>query len=379
VARREGRYAGGVDARVGQVGRQRARLDRGREAEKDEDAHVRAHSIDAYLLNKSIKAEFIIHGERTIDHLFCIRVFARVVEQGSFTRAAEDLDIARPTATTAVARLEKRLKVRLLQRTTRRLSLTDEGRAFYQGCTRVLDDLAEAEDALAGAARSPRGRLRVSVPNSFIAQGFFAPLAEFLARNPELQLELVITDRAVNLVEEGIDCAVRAVPVAEDSTLVSRPISQVKWGTWASPAYLERHGEPRTLEELERHECLRFISPSTGRSVDWRFRRGGEDVVHVPRGSFGATSLEGVAAAAAAGVGIAQVSDALVVGMLRAGALEPVLLDFVAPGPSLCVVYPSSRYLTAKVRAFADFAASFFPRDGVWPEILALRLAKARG
>lgn len=307
-----------------------------------------------------------------MDQLFCMRVFARVVEQGSFARAAEDLDITRPSATTAVARLEKRFKVRLLQRTTRRLSLTDEGRAFYQGCVRVLDELAEAEDALSGAARAPRGRLRVSIPNSFIAQGFFPPLAAFLARHPDIALELVMTDRAVNLVEEGIDCAVRAVPTADDSTLVSRPISTVQRVTWAAPAYLDKHGAPRTPGELERHHCLRFISPSTGRTVDWRFRRGAEDVAYMPRGSFGATSLEAVAAAAAAGIGIAQISDALVLPLLRAGALKPILLDCVAPGPTLCVVYPSGRYLTAKVRAFADFAASFFPPEGAWPEVLAL-------
>lgn len=307
-----------------------------------------------------------------MDQLFCMRVFARVVEQESFARAAEDLDIARASATTAVARLEKRLKVRLLHRTTRRLSLTDEGRAFYQGCVRVLDELAETEETLSGASRAPRGRLRVSIPNSFMAQGFFPPLAAFLARHPELALELVITDRAVNLVEEGIDCAVRAVTIPDDSTLVVRHISKVKWGTWASPQYLEKHGVPRAIEDLERHHCLRFISPSTGRTLDWRFRRGEAEVLYAPRGSFGATSLEAVATAAAAGIGIAQVSDALVVGMLRSGALRPVLLEYAAPGPSLTVVYPSSRFLTAKVRAFADFVAGFFPPEGAWAEIEAL-------
>jgi LysR family transcriptional regulator, regulator for bpeEF and oprC len=312
-----------------------------------------------------------------MDQLFCMRVFVRVVEQGSFARAADDLDIARPTATTAVARLEKRLKVRLLHRTTRRLSLTDEGRAFYQGCLRMLDELAEAEDAISGAQRSPRGRLRVSVPNSFMAQGFFAPLASFMARHPELALELVVTDRAVNLVEEGIDCAVRAVPLRDDSTLVAREISKVRWVTWAAPSYLAAHGEPRTLEELGRHHCIRFISPSTGRTVEWQFRRGGAAVSFEPRGSFGATSLEAVAAAAAAGIGIAQVSDALVVQAMRAGALKPLLLEWAAPGPSLHVVYPSSRYLSAKVRVFADFVAGFFPPAGAFAEIEALARAEA--
>jgi LysR family transcriptional regulator, regulator for bpeEF and oprC len=307
-----------------------------------------------------------------MDQLFCMRVFARVVEQSSFARAAEDLDVARPTATAAVAQLEKKLGVRLLHRTTRRLSLTDEGRAFYEGCVRMLDDLAETEDALHGARRSPRGRLRVSIPNAFIHQQFFPALPGFLARNPQLELELVITDRAVNLVEEGIDCAVRAVPLADDSTLVARPISDVYWVTCASPSYLAAHGAPKNIEELERHRCIRFISPSSGRTVDWRYRRGGEEILFTPRGGLGVTSLEGVAAAAVQGVGIAHVSDVLAIDALRSGALKAVLLEFTAPGPTVNVVYPGSRYLTAKVRAFSDFVASVYPRAGVWAEILRI-------
>jgi LysR family transcriptional regulator for bpeEF and oprC len=307
-----------------------------------------------------------------MDQLFCMRVFARVVEQGSFARAAEDLDIAPPSATNAVAALEKRLGVRLLHRTTRRLSLTDEGRAFYEGCVRMLGDLAETEDALSGAGRSPRGRLRASIPNAFIHQQFFPALPGFLERHPQLELELVITDRAVNLVEEGIDCAVRAVPLADDSTLVARPVSDVYWLTCASPAYLALNGSPKSVEELERHRCIRFISPSSGRTVDWRFRRGGEEILFTPRGGLGVTSLEGAAAAAVQGVGIAHVSDALAIDALRSGALEPLLLEFTAPGPTLHVVYPGGRYLTAKVRAFSDFVASIYPRAGVWEEILEI-------
>jgi LysR family transcriptional regulator, regulator for bpeEF and oprC len=305
-----------------------------------------------------------------MDQLFCMRVFARVVEQSSFARAAEDLDVARPTATAAVAQLEKKFGVRLLHRTTRRLSLTDEGRAFYEGCVRMLDELAETEDALSGAQRSPRGRLRASIPNAFIHQQFFPALPGFLARHPQLELELVITDRAVNLVEEGIDCAVRAVPLPEDSTLVARPISDVYWLTCASPSYLAAHGAPTNVEELGRHSCIRFISPSSGRTVDWRFRRGGEELVFTPRGGLGVTSLEGAAAAALHGVGIAHVSDVLAIDALRSGALRPLLLEFAASGPTVNVVYPGSRYLTAKVRAFSDFVAGIYPRAGVWAEIL---------
>lgn len=307
-----------------------------------------------------------------MDQLYCMRVFARVVEQGSFARAAEDLEIARPSATTAVAKLEKRLGVRLLHRTTRRLSLTDEGRAFYEGCVRILDELAETEDSLSGARLAPRGRLRASTPNAFVHQAFLPGLPGFLARHPALELELVVTDRAVNLVEEGIDCAVRAVTIPDDANLVARPVSQVRWLTCASPAYLKKHGAPRSIAELERHNCIRFISPSAGRTMDWRFRNGEEQITFTPRGNFGVTSLEGAVAAAVAGMGVAQVSDVLAIRALRAGELVPLLLDWAAPGPTLSVVYPSSRYLTAKVKAFAEFVAGIYKPEGCWPEIAAL-------
>jgi LysR family transcriptional regulator for bpeEF and oprC len=307
-----------------------------------------------------------------MDQLFCMRVFARVVEHGSFARAAEDLDIARPTATTAVAQLERRLKVRLLHRTTRRLSVTAEGRAFYQGCVRMLNDLAETEDALSGAQRSPRGHLRASTPNAFIHEAFFQLLPRFLERHPELTVDLVVTDRAVDMVEEGIDCAVRAVPLADDSTLVARRIAQVYRITCASPAYLEAHGTPQSIAELEKHNCIRFISPSTGRTTDWRFEKAGAAVDFTPRGNFGVTSLEGAVVAAAAGIGIAQVSDVLAMPQLRSGALQPILIDWAVPGPSLSVVYPSGRYLSAKVKAFTDFVAEVYPMAGWWDEVMAM-------
>lgn len=308
-----------------------------------------------------------------MDQLFCMRVFARVVEQGSFARAAEDLDLARPSATNAVAQLEKRLGVRLLHRTTRRLSLTDEGRAYYQGCLRMLDELAETEDALSGARLAPRGRLRASVPNAFIHHELFPALPRFLQRYPQLSVELVITDRAVNLVEEGIDCAVRAVFLPDDSTLVARAISEVYRVTCASPQYLEARGTPKSIAELEGHNCIRFISPSTGRTTDWQFQKGGEQLSFTPRGNFGVTALEGAVSAAAAGIGIAQVSDLLAMPDLRSGALQPLLLEWAAPGPRLTVVYPSNRYLSAKVRAFSDFIAEVFPAKGWWPEVASMR------
>lgn len=298
-----------------------------------------------------------------MDHIHCMRIFVRVVELGSFARASEELEVSRATATQCVARLEQKLGVRLLHRTTRRLSATEDGRAYYESCVRILSDLAEAEDSLSSARLRPRGKLRVSTPYAFTHRIFFPQLNKFLRRYPELELEVVLSDRALNLVEEGIDCAVRASPIADDSMLVARHIANVRWMTCASPAYLKSHGTPRRVEDLARHNCIRFISPSTGRTNDWRFEKDGEMAVFNPRGNLGVTGLEGAAAAASCGVGIAQVPEPLVSSALRERKLKAVLLDHIAPAPSLTVVYPSARYLSAKVRAFADFVAEIFPRE----------------
>jgi LysR family transcriptional regulator for bpeEF and oprC len=339
-----------------------------------------AHCISPGLPNKPPRGKLIILKAQTMamDQFFCMRVFARVVELGSFARASEALDIGRASATTAVARLEKRLGVRLLHRTTRRLSLTDDGRLYYQACVTMLADLAEAEDVLSNARRSPRGRLRVSTPHSFIHLVFLSALPKFLARYPDLEVEVVMTDRAVNLVEEGIDCAIRAVDIPADSPLVARRISSLRWLTCASPSYLKARGTPASVADLERHECIRSISPSTGRTANWRFEKNGERQDFTPRGRVGVNSLEAAAAAAAYGMGIAQVTEVLVAPRLRSGELRPLLTDWAAAAPPLMVVYPSNRYLSAKVRAFGDFVAEVFPREGLWPERSLASAARAR-
>ena len=298
-----------------------------------------------------------------MDHLFCMRMFTRVVELGSFARASEELEVARPTATLAVARLEKQLGVRLLHRTTRKLSPTEDGRMYYESCVRILGDIAEAHDALSKGTRSPRGRLRVSVPHAFTRLVFFRELPRFLGRYPELELEIVVSDTALDLVESGVDCAIRGSLISDDSMLVARHIANVRWITCAAPGYLRRRGTPKAVADLARHECVRFISPSTGRPTPWQFEKGPQRETFTPRGRVAVTSLEAAAAVAASGLAIAQVPEPLAMQDLLAGSLKPVLLDCIAPAPPLNVVYPSNRYLTAKVRAFADFVAEIFPKE----------------
>lgn len=298
-----------------------------------------------------------------MDRLFCMRMFTRVVELGSFARASEALEVARPTATHCVARLERELGVRLLHRTTRRLAPTEDGRAYYESCVRILGDIAEAEDGLSKSRSSPRGRLRVSVPHALTGLVFFPSLPRFLARYPELELEVVLTDTAIDLVAAGVDCAVRGVDIPDDATLIARHLSKVRWTTCASPAYLRKRGTPRRPEDLAGHECIRFVSPTTGRASEWSFLKDGVRGSFAPRGRLAVTSLGAAAAGARAGIGIAQVPEPLALPDMRAGKLKPILLDHVAPAPSLCVVYPSNRYLTAKVRAFCDFVGSVFAAE----------------
>lgn len=299
-----------------------------------------------------------------------MQAFVRVVGHGAFGRAADDLGISRATMTGAVSQLEARLGVRLLNRTTRRLSLTDEGRSYYEDCVRVLDQIAEAEEKLSGTRLSPRGRLRVSVPQSLMNTVFFPALTRFMERYPNLDVEVVLTDRAVNLVEEGVDCALRAAVIPPDSGLVARRLGDVRWLTCASPEYLAAHGgEPECIEDLAQHECIRFVSPSTGRAQEWVFEQEGQVRTYTPYGHLSLTSLGAATEAAVAGAGIVQVSDALAFTAVADGKLQPLLTDLVALAPPIVLVYPGNRYLTAKVRAFGEFFADVFPTDGWWSVI----------
>lgn len=313
-----------------------------------------------------------------MDHLHCMRVFVRVVEQGAFARAADDLGVSRASVTTALAQLEKRLGVRLLNRTTRRLSLTEGGSSYYNDCIRILGEIAEVEDNLSSAQLSPRGRLRVSIAQSFEALSFFPLLHEFMKQNPSLSVEVIVTDRAVNLVEEGIDCALRAVEIAPDSSLVARKLFTATWLTCASPAYLAEKGTPRSIADLADHNCIRFVSPSTARVREWVFDEHGNSIRMMPNGNLWVTSLDAAVAAARTGAGIVQVPDALAFQPVMDGTLRPVLTEHNAQSLPLMLAYPCNRYLPAKVRAFGKFFEKAYPIEGWWPKIAARLQAENR-
>jgi LysR family transcriptional regulator for bpeEF and oprC len=306
-----------------------------------------------------------------MDRLNGMRVFARVAELGSFARAADALELSRARASELVAGLERALGARLLHRTTRRLSLTDDGRAYYERCARILADVEEAEALVARSRASPRGRLRVELPMALARQFLVPALPQLLARHPELALEIRLENRAIDLVEEGVDCAISyGEPL--DGDLVARRIGTTHLVTCAAPAWLARHGTPRAPAELAGHNAVAFLALATARPAEWVFERRGERVAQRPAGNLAFNSMEACVEAAATGLGVTQVLSAIAHDAIVGGRLVPVLVDWAAAGPALYLVYPPNRQLSARIRAFADFAAEVFAAaDAGWRDIVA--------
>jgi len=285
-------------------------------------------------------------------------VFAKVVEQGSFARAAERLSISASACSRQVAELEAHLGSRLLNRTTRRLSLTEIGQGFYERCVQLLADLGEAEQAAAETAARPRGTLRLTTSINFGVRHVSPAIGAFLAKYPEVKFDVSLSDRIVDLVEEGYDLAIR-IGSAGGETVVARKLGEARMVACASPAYLKAHGAPRTPEDLARHPCLTYEYMPVRNVWPFRGKDGREHAVRVS-GPLHSNNGDLLAAAAVAGVGIAYEPEFILGPDLKAGRLVPVLTSYTAPLGPIYAVYPSRRYLTAKVRAFVDFLAQRF-------------------
>ena len=293
-----------------------------------------------------------------VDRLQAIIAFARVVESGSFARAAERLDVSVSSVSRQVSDLEAHLDARLLNRTTRRLSLTESGRAFYERSLQLLADLEEAEESASAGTARPRGTLRLTCGITFGVRHLAPAIAEFVTRHPQMRFDVELSDRAVDLVDEGFDAALRIGKIGSQQ-LVGRKVGVTHLVCCASPAYLDRHGVPQKPEDLAGHACLSYdYSPQ--KSV-WPFRdASGSDrsvridgPVHANNGRF-------LVALAVAGVAITIEPDFIVGPEVRAGRLVPLLQAFASAPAHIFVAYPSRRHLSAKVRAFADFLATRF-------------------
>lgn len=297
------------------------------------------------------------------DNLADIAVFVRVVERGSFTVAADDLGLSRAVVSKYISRLEERLGARLLHRTTRRLSLTEAGATLFEASRGALERIEDAQAAVAQFQAKPRGRLRVSAPMSFGILHLGPALADFRRAYPGIALDIRLDDRFVNLVEEGIDVAVR-IGALTDSTLVARRIAMSRVLACASPGYLEEHGEPHTPEELAGRECLLYSYLASGNV--WRFTREREEVAVALAGPVRVNNGIVLAEAACAGHGIVVLPSFYVAPALRAGRLKRILADYRLPDVGIHGVYPQREHVPPKVRVFVDFLAERFGRKPEW-------------
>jgi len=297
-------------------------------------------------------------------------LFARVVEAGGFSAAARELGLSKASVSKRIARLEDRLGVRLLNRTTRRLSLSEAGEAFYAGCRRMVSEAEAAEQTVTHLAAAPRGTLRVNAPMSF-GQLHLAPaLATFLERYPELAVDLVLDDREVNLVQDGFDVGVRIKPL-RDSSLIARRLAPSHALLCAAPAYLRAHGAPARPEDLTRHACLLYSYQSEP-GVWLLTGPDGERRVRVS-GRLRANNGEALLEAAVAGFGLALLPSFIVGEAVRTGRLHPVLNGWRAGDPvSIHAIYPAGRNLSPKVRVFVDFLAERFGPEPYWDRELGL-------
>ncbi|MEY4428107.1 MAG: hypothetical protein RLZZ182_796 [Pseudomonadota bacterium] len=298
-----------------------------------------------------------------MDRFKAMQVFVRVVELGSFTRAADALDLPKATASTLVQELEATLGVRLLQRTTRRVGLTADGAAYYERCVRILDDLREADDAVSARHGQPEGRLKVDMPTSLASLLMRRDIPALLARYPGLQLEVGCSDRLIHMVHEGVDCVLR-VGELRDPTLVARRVGEMRMVTVASPAYLARHGTPAHPRELMAapHQAVHYFV-GQGRNDPFEFRQGDEHVQFVPPGPLAVNDSNAYWDACVAGLGWGQLPEMILRAPEHAGLLQPILSDWEVATWPVNVVFPSNRHLSTRVQAFVEWAAEVFARQ----------------
>lgn len=299
------------------------------------------------------------------DPLDGMAVFAAVVDAESFTGAARTLRYSKAAVSTQIQKLEDRLGVRLLNRTTRRLSLTDEGRAFYEHCRRILDEAREAVDALESLNAEPRGTLRINAPMSFGILHLGAAVADFMLANPKVDVELVLNDRQVDLIEDGFDLAIRIASLP-DSSMIARRLAPCRRIIVASPAYWDKHGRPAHPDDLKSHEAL--IYDYLSEPGIWTFKGPESRLSVTVNGRLRANNGDILLQAAKQGLGVCLAPTFFCSADMECGALETVLSDFEDDPVSVYAVYPHRRHLSTRVRAFVDFLAERFGEKPYWDQ-----------
>lgn len=289
-----------------------------------------------------------------MDRFDTMRLFCRITELGSFSRAAADLHLPAATATHAIRALETRLGVRLLQRTTRHVSTTPDGDAYYQRCVRILADVEETEAGLGHGSAPPRGKLRVDLQGTLARTYVLPRLDEFLGRYPGIELEIGMGDRLADLVREGVDCVLRVGELA-DSSMVGKRVASLRQVTCASPAYLARHGVPAGFDDLAGHRAVNFLSPAGGKPFPFEYLIDGAVRRITLPGSVSVSDADAYALCCERGLGLVQLPRYHVERQLAQGTLVAVLPQLEAPVMPVSVLYPHARQLSPRVRVFATW------------------------
>lgn len=295
-----------------------------------------------------------------MDYLTAVRVFVRVAESGSFARAADSLQLPRNSVTKLVQSLEAHLRIKLLNRTTRRVSMTSDGAAYYERMARLLEEWDEVEDELARARSHPRGRLRVDMGTTIASLLLIPTLAQFHVRYPDVQLDIGASDRPVDLVGERVDCVIRAGTVS-DPSLIARQLGNLPQSTVATPGYLETHGVPGHPDDLETgHQLIRYTYAGSTRQLPVVLAREGQSVTVRGKHFVSVNDTGAMLAATLAGLGIMH-GPAFITGRhVDSGALVQVLGEWQAPAVPIYIVYPANRHLSARVRVFVDWMLELF-------------------
>ena len=301
-----------------------------------------------------------------MDRLDCDRMLVAVLETGSFAAAAVRLGTSSGQASKLVSRLEAELGARLLNRTTRALAPTEVGQAYFERIRALLDEFDQLDLTVKDAARTPRGRLKVTAPLTFGITQLAPALNDFAVRYPEIAVEVQFSDRIVSLVDEGFDAAIR-VGRADDSSLIARKLCSTRIILVASDGYLARRGKPEQPEDLGQHECVidtNFRDPGI-----WRFAAPSGPIAVAVSGRLRYSNAEACLGAAEIGLGIAYVPDFVAAGSLRQGRVRPLLNEFEVPPFGIFALYPPGRHLAAKVRVFVDFLADRFKGEVDWARV----------
>lgn len=303
-------------------------------------------------------------------------LFVQSVEAGGFSAAARQLDLTPSAVSRKIGQLEDRLQIRLFDRTTRRIHLTEAGKAYYQRCLQILRDIEEAEDAISSLSGDPRGTLRIAATVSFGRVEILPRINEFMRSHPHIKVEVELTDRHVNLIDEGFDVAIQWREQMNEPNIVARKLCVNRRIICAAPEYLEEHGTPTRPEQILEHNCLTLST--LGKFNAWEFddETAGLRTLHVD-GNFRVNTADGLYEAALSGVGLARLSTWLVAKDIQAGRLVAVLPDYPHDFSAFYILYPHRRYLARKVRAFVDFLVDKFSPEPPWELGIPTRLPPA--